>query len=170
MKKINNLSELLEEQIKEHYCVEKSLLESLPDLVLKTHDSELKMVLEKYCKGTKDRVNRLDRILSLLRLSYKTVSCQVAEELVERVQKMTRKCTDTYVTEAGVIFGVQCINHFQIASYGTLTAFARTVSEIEVAAMLQKSLDEEKKANQELNRIATDSINRKAMIKVAVID
>jgi ferritin-like metal-binding protein YciE len=168
MTTVYDLSDLLIEEIKVQYGTEKQLLVLLPRLAAQASDKDLKKILDTHVKESRGRINRLEQIFTQLDLTHKASPCKIAEDLVERVNKTIKKSQGRGVIDAALILGVQAINHFQIASYGTLIAFAEAFSDNEVVTLLQKSLDEEKKTDHTLSRLAVDRINKRALESLAV--
>jgi len=81
------------------------------------------------------------------------------EGLIEEAEEIMKETEDDMVRDAGIISAAQKVEHYEIASYGTLIAFANTLGESDVAALLEETLNEEKEADQTLTEIAESSIN-----------
>lgn len=162
MKKSNDLSDLLNDQLRDLYNAEKQQLEALPKILLKTTSPGLKKIFNKHLEETEEQTIRLEKALGLLNESTKGGEDKVMEELIERCYKMIKKCTDDRLLDAALVHSVQCINHFEIACYGTAIAYANALEVREIARLLRKTLEEEKNIDHDLTKIAVESINEKA--------
>lgn len=168
MKKLHDLSDLLNDQLKDLYNAEMQLLEALPIILLKTTSPGLKRILNKHLEAIEEQTIRLETALEMLNESTKGGENKVMEELIERCYKMIKKSADDRLLDAALVNSVQCINHFKIACYGTAIAYANALESEEIARLLQKTLEEEKNTDYDLTKIAVQSINEKAKAEVVM--
>lgn len=168
MKKYNDLSDLLNDQLKDLYNAEKQQLDAFQKILLKTTSPVLKKIFNRHLEETEEQTTRLEKALGLLDESTKGGENKVMEELIERCYKMIKKSTDDRVLDAALVNSVQCINHFEITCYGTAIAYANALESKEVAELLQKTLEEEKNIDHDLTKIAMESINEKAKAEVVM--
>lgn len=162
MKEITTLRDLLIQQTQHLYNSEKQQLESLPQIKSKANSSELKQSIARHIENTHKHVDRLENIFKEMKEKTKEEKCDSMRGLINEGMEMTKKCTDPEVLDAGIISSMQHIDHCEIAGYGTAAAYADTLGLMKVAELLHENLEEEKKFDQELSRLAEKKINIKA--------
>ena len=157
------LMELFIDEIKDIYWAEKHLVKSLPKLQKAATSEELKNAFEEHLEVTRNQVTRLEEIFEMLGKRAQGKKCDGMEGIVKEgdtVIEDTEKGTAT--RDAGLIISAQKVEHYEIASYGSLVTLANTLGLEDVAAMLQETLDEEKEADELLTSIAETAINIEA--------
>lgn len=163
MQSISTLNHLFIEQTREIYDAEKQQLEILGDVLRKTSSKELRDLLSKHIDNTKLQKERLEKVFSdEQELSVGEQNQVMAAAIKEMIEIMNRS-TDTKVRDAGLIGSLQQIKHFEMAAYGTLCAYAKTLNKIEIANALHHNLQEEKDMDTQLSHLAGNSINRAAL-------
>lgn len=160
---MKNLRELLEHEIQDLYSAESQLIEALPDMEKAAKDAELKKALKNHLKETKEQKKRLEMIAKKLGIKAEGDKCKGMEGLIKEGQKMLKEAGDEEVRDAGIIGASQRVEHYEIAGYGCARYYARMLGEDKVAEMLAMSLEEEKDADELLNDIAIEQVNRKAV-------
>ncbi len=160
---INNLRDVFQEQMKDMYSAEKQLGELLPELADSAASPELKRAFEEHLTVTQRHLETVNQILSQMNVNPGNKKCEAMAGLVEEGQEMTDKKGDPDAKDAGLICAAQKMEHYEIATYGTLRTWAKVIGEDEVAATLQHILDEEYKANDTLTKLAEGYINKEAM-------
>lgn len=169
MKKLNELSDVLASQLQELHGAEKYLQKHLPSLINKIKNTELKRILNQHVDSSKASTGRIEKAFAAMGSPVESHKCNAMEALVERVDDVIKKTTGDNVTAAAFILSEQCINHFEIASYGTFVAFAKTLGQNSVANLLQQSLDEQKSIDKQLTELATKTINVEATTSVGAM-
>lgn len=157
------LMELFIDEIKDIYWAEKHIVKSLPKLQKAATSEELKNALEEHLEVTRNQVARLEEIFEMLGKRAQGKKCDGMEGIVKEgdsVIEDTEKGTST--RDVGLIMAAQKVEHYEIATYGSLVTLANTLGLDDVAAMLQETLDEEKEADELLTSIAESSINIEA--------
>jgi ferritin-like metal-binding protein YciE len=165
MKKLVDLTDLFSEHLKELLSSEKEQIEKMPKYINKAVSKELKSLLQKNMEQTKQHAKRLEDSLALLGENKKAIECNVMNELLDRGLHIGKKSDNKDVLEAGLVMSVQCIKHFEIASYGTLVSFANLLGDKEVSNLLKMTLNEEKALDKEMTELAVKSINTRAREK-----
>ncbi len=161
---MKNLSDLLEHEVKDLYSAEQQLVEALPKMAKAASHPDLKKAFESHLKETKTHVERLEQVAELLDISFKkSEKCQGMEGLVKEGAKMMEEDAEDEVRDAALIGAAQRVEHYEIAGYGTAHYFAQMLGETEVAELLAKTLEEEKMADEKLNKIAKGKVNEMAM-------
>lgn len=158
----NGLRDLFLEGLKDIYWAEKALVKAIPKMVSKASSNELVLALEEHLKVTKTHVIRLDRVFELINEEAAAKKCEAMEGLLAEVDEIMKDIEEGVVRDAGIIAAAQKVEHYEIASYGTLVSFANTLGESDVAELLEETLNDEKEADQLLTEIATSSINMDA--------
>ena len=159
--KIDNLRELLVEELKDLYSAESQLLKALPKMAKAATSPELKRAFESHLKETKGQVERLDQVFSELDESPGRKKCKAMEGLIEEGSEWMKEDADPDVMDAGLIACAQRVEHYEIAGYGCVRTYAELLGETKVAALLQKTREEEGAADEKLTKIA-EAINVEA--------
>ena len=160
--KIDSLKTLLEEELKDIYSAEKQLLKALPKMVKKATSEELKAALEEHLDVTHGQVERLEEVFETLGKPAKAKTCKAMQGLLEEATEIMEEDADDAVMDAGIIAAAQKVEHYEIASYGTVRTWARLVGEEQAAELLQETLDEEGEADKRLSELAESFVNPEA--------
>ncbi len=156
------LRDLFEDELKDIYWAEKALTKALPKMAKNATTEELVNALNEHLEVTKGHVQRLEEGFKILGKAARAKKCEAMAGLVKEAEEIMENTEEGVVRDAGIISAGQKVEHYEIATYGTLCAFAKTLGEDEVASLLQQTLDEEKEADQKLTEIAESSINVEA--------
>ncbi len=155
--------ELFVEELKDIYWAEKHLVKALPKMKKAATSSELAAAFEKHAEETETHVATLDQVFMLLDEKARAKKCDAMEGLLKEAEHIIEN-TDagTLVRDAGLILAAQKVEHYEIATYGTLVVFARTMGHSEVADLLQYTLANEKETDAALTEVAESFINEQA--------
>jgi len=156
------LQELFVDQLKDLYWAEKALTKALPKMVKNCTSPELISALEEHLAVTEEQVSRLEEVFDSIDEKAVAKKCAAMEGLIDEAEEMMESTTKGVVRDAAIIAAAQKVEHYEIASYGTLCAFAKTLGHNEAAALLEETLNEEKDADSNLTAIAESSINFEA--------
>ena len=156
------LRELFQDSLKDIYWAEKALTKALPKMLKQATSEELVTALEDHIEVTQEQVTRLDEVFNALGMKAQAKKCEAMEGLIKEGNEIMESTAEGVVRDAGIIAASQKIEHYEIASYGTLCAFAKILGESEAAEMLLQSLNEEKEADDKLSEVAEGSINLQA--------
>jgi len=163
--KLDNLTKLYIEQLKDVYSAETQLTRALPKMVKAAADPNLQQAFQSHLEETKTHVERLESIFQTLERSTRGPKCKgMAGLLEEGADLMKEEDITAEVLDAGLIAAAQRVEHYEIAAYGTVRTFAQRLGHTEIATLLQQTLDEEYAADQKLTALATanDGINEQA--------
>ncbi|MDF3027257.1 MAG: hypothetical protein K0S23_1564 [Fluviicola sp.] len=155
----SGLRELFLDELKDIYWAEKALVKALPKMAKKATSSELVAAIEDHLSVTETHVERLEQVFDTLGEKAAAKKCEAMDGLITEAEDLMKEIEDGVVRDAAIISAAQKVEHYEIASYGTLVAFANTLGESEAAELLEETLDEEKEADQLLTEIAMSSIN-----------
>lgn len=158
----NGLRKLFEDELKDIYWAEKALTKALPKMAKKATSPELQDAIKNHLEETEQQVTRLEEVFSTLGMKAQAVKCEAMEGLLKEADEIVEEAEEGAVRDSAIISASQKVEHYEIASYGTLCAFAKTLGEDEVASMLEETLNEEKNADETLTEIAEASINMEA--------
>ena len=156
------LRELLEDEMKDIYWAEKALVKALPKMAKKATSQDLKDALESHLKETENHVARCEQVFELLGKPARAKKCEAMDGLLKEGTDIMESTEEGVVRDAGIILASQKVEHYEIATYGTLTEFAKTLGENEVADILYQTLTEEKGADEKLTMLAESCINVEA--------
>ncbi len=157
MKK-QDLHALFIDELEDMLSAENQLVESLPKLVHLATRKDLKESLQHHLQETREQVSRLEQVFALLGLEPKEKTCKAMQGLLKEANDIVKDKIKSLVLDAAIISAAQKVEHYEIASYGTLHSFARKLelgSEIE--KLLQANLDEEGAADKTLTKVAEGS-------------
>lgn len=164
----SGLRELFQDSLKDIYWAEKALTKALPKMIQKATSADLIDALTQHLRVTEQQVTRLEEVFNTLGLKAQAKKCAAMEGLIQEGSEIMESTTSGVVRDAGIIAAGQKVEHYEIASYGTLCAFAKILGETEVAELLMETLNEEKEADDKLSEVAEGSINLQAAGQDAV--
>ena len=161
--KLDNLRKLFVEELRDLYSAENQLVKTLPKMATGASSEDLKQALEDHLEQTQGHVERLEEVFEQLDETPKGKTCKAMKGLVEEGSEILEEDGEDSVLDAGIIAAAQKVEHYEIASYGTVRTWAGLLGENEVAELLQETLDEEGEANKLLNELAQDIVNPEAL-------
>jgi len=156
------LRDLFEDELKDIFWAEKALTKAIPKMIKNATSQELIDALENHLEVTKRQVERCEQVFEILGKPARAKKCEAMEGLTKEAEEIMSSTAEGVVRDAGIISAAQKVEHYEIASYGTLCAFAKTLGENEVADLLEQTLNEEKEADNTLTTVAESSINIEA--------
>ena len=165
--KLNTLKQLYIEELRDLHSAENQLLKALPKMAKGASSEELKLAFENHLDQTKVQVERLEEIFERLDETPKGKTCQAMKGLVEEGSEILEEDGEESVLDAGIIATAQKVEHYEIASYGTVRTFAQLLGEDEAAELLQETLDEEGEADKLLTQLAQEIVNPEALLEDA---
>ena len=161
--KLNTLEELYISELRDLYSAENQLLKALPKIAKRASSSDLKDAFEKHLEQTKGHIERLEQLFEQLDESPQGKSCHGMKGLIEEGSEILKEDGEDSVLDAGIIVATQKVEHYEIASYGSVRTFANLLGNDEAARLLQTTLDEESETNEILNRLAETIVNPEAV-------
>lgn len=157
------LEKLFEDSLKDLYWAEKHLTKSLPKMQEAATTEELQDAIQDHIVQTEEHVTRLEKVFELLGKKATAKKCDAMEGLVKESESIVEETEEGSLTrDVGIIAAAQKVEHYEIASYGTLVQLAMTIGQPEVAEILAQTLDEEKQTDANLTAIAENNINFEA--------
>lgn len=160
---ISNLHDLLVHEAQDLLSAERQLSKALPAFKEMANSISLKAALERHIDQTGEQIDRLEKVLKHLKSKPGTGACQAIQGLLREADSLCSMTRQGAALDAALILICQKIEHYEMASYGSATAFADELGLTEVIQLLEESLHEEGDANELLNEIALDEANPYAM-------
>jgi ferritin-like metal-binding protein YciE len=155
--------EFFVDELKDIYWAEKHLSKALPKMKKAATSPELATAFEKHTEETKTHIATLEQVFSLLSEKAQAKKCDAMEGLVKEAEGIIEDTdSGTLIRDAGLILAAQKVEHYEIATYGTLVVFALNMGHGDVAELLQSTLDNEKATDVTLTEIAVSAINEQA--------
>jgi ferritin-like metal-binding protein YciE len=162
MGKMKSLQDLFVEQLRDLYYAEKQIIKALPKMAKKATSGELKKAFETHLHETEDQVERLERVFEKLEMTARGKTCPAMDGLIDEGKEIMTEDAEPSVMDAGLIAAAQKVEHYEIASYGTLRTYAKMLGYNKIADLLQETLDEEGNTDKKLSQLA-EKINEDAL-------
>jgi ferritin-like metal-binding protein YciE len=150
------------DELRDSYDAEKQLTKALPKLAKAATSPALRAAFENHLEETRGQIDRLERVFELLDEKVRGKHCDGIAGIIEEGKSVMEEDFDDATMDACLIASGQRAEHYEMAAYGTLVAWARGLGQTEVADLLQQTLDEEKAADQKLSQLAEGGINQEA--------
>ncbi|HVM93059.1 MAG TPA: ferritin-like domain-containing protein [Terriglobales bacterium] len=158
---LDNLRKLYIDELQHLHSAETQITEALPKMIEAATDPQLKNALQTHLSETETHVTRLDEILNASEGEVDSKKCKVMASLLSAGEDLLKDTTDDAVRDAAIIAAAQRVEHYEIASYGTVRTFAEILGEEQHADLLETTLEEEKHADAILTEIS-DTANTRA--------
>ena len=158
----SQLMKLFEEELKDIYWAEKALTKAIPKMIKNATSADLVEALENHLMETEEQVKRAEQVFELTGKKAVAKKCEAMEGLIKEAEEIMEECEEGAMRDAGIISAGQKVEHYEIASYGTLRQFAETLGLTEAVALLEETLNEEKVADEKLTEVALGAINVEA--------
>ena len=156
------LHKLLVDELRDVYHAERQLVKALPKLAKAASSPDLRAALESHLAETEEQVSRVEQAFELLDETPRTKTCEGMLGIVEEGTEMLKEQEKGAALDAGIIAAAQKSEHYEIATYGTLMAWAKALGHQNVADLLSTSLEEEKAADEKLSELAEAGLNEAA--------
>ncbi|WP_299181874.1 ferritin-like domain-containing protein [uncultured Chryseobacterium sp.] len=157
------LEDLFEDGLKDIYWAEKALVKALPKMYKNATSKKLKDAIENHLMETEIHVKRLEECFKALKKKAQAKKCDAMQGLLDEGKSIMEETEPGTVRDVGIIAAAQKVEHYEIASYGTLAAYAKILKENTCLKNLLATLNEEKKCDKLLTKIADIGLNSKAM-------
>lgn len=162
----NNLKSLYVDELRDLYSSEQQLIKAIPKMAKAANSDELRKGFEEHLEQTKGHATRLEQILTGLGEPVKGKKCKGMAGIVAEGGEMMSEDFKGALMDAALISAAQRVEHYEIAAYGAVHAYATLMGESEAASLLQQTLDEEKETDQKLTELS-EEINSEAFSRGA---
>ncbi|MGY3213867.1 YciE/YciF ferroxidase family protein [Mucilaginibacter sp. HD30] len=157
------LNELFLDELKDIYWAEKHLVKALPKMAKGATSDELRAAVQKHISETENQITRLEQVFSSIGEKAVAVKCEAMAGLLKEAEEIVSETEKGSVTrDAGIISAAQKVEHYEIASYGTLRTLAGVLGYEEAVDLLEATLAEEKQCDEDLTVLAVNGINKMA--------
>ena len=162
-KDIQNMDDLLLHGLQDIYYAENQIVKALPKLIDKATNRDLTKGLKDHLQETKKQIERLEQVFKKLGKEPEGVKCLAIDGLIEEGDEIAGEVADKEVLDAAIVGAAQAVEHYEIARYGTLIAWADSLGHDDIVSFLNTNLKEEKAADKKLSTVALrKGVNRKA--------
>jgi ferritin-like metal-binding protein YciE len=161
-KDIHTMDDLFVHTLRDMYYAENQIVKSLPEMIEKATDPQLKQGFQTHLRETENHVKRLEQVFRLHGVEPKGVDCPAIDGIIEEAEDVAGEVDDKNVLDAALIAAAQAVEHYEIARYGTLIAWANQLGRTDCATILKQNLEEEKAADKKLTTMAEAKVNRRA--------
>ena len=160
--KLNNLKDLLLHELQDVYSAELQITKALPKMIKATSSDKLKQAFDNHLQETEQQIQRLEKVFDLMGEKVKGEKCKAMEGIIKEAESMMSEKADKSVMDAALIGSAQRVEHYEIAAYGTLCTYAKQLGMNDVLEQLLITLEEEKKTDALLTKIAEKTVNIQA--------
>jgi ferritin-like metal-binding protein YciE len=156
------LTDLFYDQLQDAYSAESQLTKALPKMAQAANSPELRAGFEQHLTETKNQLSRLEKVCQQVGCKTGSNTCEAMEGLIEEGEEIIGLGLDKEAQDAGLIAAAQKVEHYEIALYGSLCAFAKQLGHQDAASILHETLAEEKKTDEKLTQLAERGVNQSA--------
>jgi ferritin-like metal-binding protein YciE len=164
---LQNLEDAFIQELRDLLHAEKQIARALPQMAKKAESDQLRRAFEEHHRQTEEQAHRLEQVFELLDMKPRGKKCEAMEGLLSEGKEIMSEA-ESEVMDAALIAAAQKVEHYEIASYGTICTWAEQLGcERRIVDLLKRSLSEEKETDEKLTRLAEKSANRQAAAAVA---
>jgi ferritin-like metal-binding protein YciE len=161
-KPIKSVDDLFVHTLQDIYYAENQITKALPKMIDKATDPDLRRGFEQHLQETRGQIERLERVFAQHGQPVKGVTCRAMDGIIAEAEEIIGEVGDKATLDAAMLASAQSVEHYEIARYGALVAYAKQLGCEDCASLLQQNLEEEKATDQKLTRLAESRINAKA--------
>lgn len=158
----SKLMKLFEDELKDVYWVEKALVKALPKMMKNASHPDLVAAIEQHLAETQEQVEKVEQIFEIIGKKPSAKKCEAMQGILDESTEMMKEADKGAMRDAAIIAGGQKVEHYEIASYGTLRAFAEVLQLDDAVEVLEEILEQEKNADETLTEIAVMAVNLEA--------
>ncbi|WP_315717699.1 MULTISPECIES: ferritin-like domain-containing protein [unclassified Bradyrhizobium] len=157
-----DLNELFLDTLKDIYYAEKQILKTLPKMAKAAQSEKLAAAFEKHHEETEGQIERLEQIFELIGKPARGKKCDAIEGIIDEGKEIMDEYKGTQALDAGLLAAAQAVEHYEMSRYGTLKAWALKLNLPKAAKLLDQTLNEERKTDETLTKIAETAVNYEA--------
>ncbi|TNB48153.1 ferritin-like domain-containing protein [Martelella lutilitoris] len=156
------LDDLFLDTLKDIYFAERQIVKALPKMARAAQSEDLAEAFRNHKEETEGQIERLQQVFELLGKPARGKTCEAIQGIIEEGEEIIEDFKDTPALDAGLISAAQAVEHYEMARYGTLIAWAKQLDKKEVAKLLEETFEQESTADLELSKLAEKSLNAHA--------
>jgi ferritin-like metal-binding protein YciE len=161
----SGLHELFLEELADVYNAEQQITKALPKMAKAAESEELRMAFEEHLEQTQEQIARLDQVFRTLGETMKRKTCKGMQGLIDEGSEVMQEHKGSSEIDAALIAAAQKVEHYEIATYGTLCAWAEQMGHEEALDLLKQSIEEEETTDEQLTEIAERLANERAALR-----
>jgi ferritin-like metal-binding protein YciE len=161
------LEDLFLDGLKDIYYAEKKILKALPKMAKGAESEDVAAAFEKHRTETEGQVERLEQVFDLLDKPARGKTCPAIDGIIEEGSEVLEEYKGSPAIDAGLVAAAQAVEHYEIARYGTLIAWAEQLGMSDAVSLLQATLEEESSTDEALNALGEGGVNERAMAEAA---
>lgn len=159
MAKTKTLEDLFFDTLKDIYYAEKKILKALPKMKRAATNENLAKAFEKHHGETEDQIERLQQVFEIMGKAARGKTCDAIEGILSEAEEIMEDFKDSPALDAGLISSAQAVEHYEITRYGTLHRWANQLGLKDVAKLLDQTLQQEWKTDEDLTKLADKTVN-----------
>jgi ferritin-like metal-binding protein YciE len=159
---MENLEDLMKEDLKDLLHAENQVAKALPKMIKSATNPQLAEAFSMHLEETKGHIERVEQVMGIMGMPVKTKPCKAMQGIIEEGKEVMGEDAEDDVMDAALIGAAQKVEHYEIASYGTLCTYAELLGLREAKKLLGQNLEEEKRTDQKLTQLAESVINIEA--------
>ena len=159
---IRSFDDLFVHWLEDIYYAEQQITKALPKMIQKASDPQLKKGFETHLAETQNQIKRLEQVFQMHGHTPKGVDCPAIDGIIKEAKEIAGDIADKQVLDAALVAAAQAVEHYEIARYGTLKAWAEQLEMADAVELLQATLEEEEAADETLTELAESAINAAA--------
>lgn len=157
-----SLEDLFLDGLKDIYYAEKKILKALPKMAKGAEDAQVSAAFEKHLVETEDQVERLEQVFDILGIAARGKTCPAIDGIIEEGSEILEEYKGSTSIDAGLVAAAQAVEHYEIARYGTLIAWATSLGKDDIVELLNATLEEEKATDEALTSLGESGVNDRA--------
>ncbi|MFG1301741.1 ferritin-like domain-containing protein [Xanthobacter sp. V3C-3] len=161
-KDIKTMDDLFVHTLRDVHYAERRILKALPEMIEKAQSTSLRQAFQFHLGETEEHVRRLEEVFRMHGVAAETVKCPAIDGIISEAEDVAGEVGDPEVLDAALAATAQAVEHYEITRYGTLVSWARRLGRADCAAILERTLEEEKAADGKLTAIAEAKLNMRA--------
>jgi ferritin-like metal-binding protein YciE len=165
-KDLHSMNDLFVHTLRDIYYAENRIVKSLPDMIEKASNPQLKQAFKSHLGDTENHISRLQEVFRMYGVEVKGVDCPAIDGILEEADDVAGEVDDNVVLDAALVAAAQAVEHYEITRYGSLIAWAKELGRNDCASVLAKNLEEEKAADRKLSLMAESGVNAAAAAAV----
>ena len=165
-KDLHSMNDLFVHTLRDIYYAENRIVKSLPDMIEKASNPQLKQAFKSHLGDTENHISRLQEVFRMYGVEVKGVDCPAIDGILEEADDVAGEVDDNVVLDAALVAAAQAVEHYEITRYGSLIAWAKQLGRNDCASVLAKNLEEEKAADRKLSLMAESGVNAAATAAV----